>query len=123
MNQIQKKYLGRLLAAIHIIIYYLLIIVPFITDKMLLLAFCLIGHATVIFLWYSTGDCILTPIENWLLGKENIKHKKSGYVSNVFIFTKKITKLSDKLLNTFFLYLPILMIYIISFKMYKLCRC
>ena len=72
MNQIQKKYLGRLLAVMHIIIYYLLIIVPFVTNKMLLLALCLIGHATIIFMWYSTGDCILTPIENWLLGKKNI---------------------------------------------------
>ena len=123
MNQIQKKYLGRLLAVMHIIIYYLLIIVPFVTNKMLLLALCLIGHATIIFMWYQTGDCILTPIENWLLGKKNIKHEKTGNVSNVFIFTKKMTRLSDKVLTTIFLYLPIVMIYIISFKMYILCRC
>ena len=123
MNQIQKKFLGSLLTIIHIIIYYSLIIVPFVTNKMLLLAFCLIGHATIIFLWYHTGDCILTPLENWLLGKKNIKHKKSGSVSNVYLCTKKVTGLPDKVLTSFFLYLPIVMIYIISFKMYKICKC
>ena len=119
----QKKCLGKLVEVMHIIIYYALIIVPFVTNKMSLLALCLLGHATIIFLWYHTGDCILTPIENWLLGKKNIKHEKTGNVSNVFIFTKKMTRLSDKVLTTIFLYLPIVMIYIISFKMYILCRC
>ena len=123
MNNFQKKIIGKIIEFLHIIGYFYLIIAPFFTKNIKLLLIIVSIHATIIFLWYNTGDCILTPLENWLLGKENIKHNKSGNVSNVFIFTKKITGLPDKVLNQFFLYIPIVMIYIISFKMYKICKC
>ena len=123
MNNCQKKIIGRIIEFLHIIGYFYLIIAPFFTKNIKLLLIIASIHATIIFLWYNTGDCILTPLENWLLGKENIKHDKSGNVANVFIFTKKITGLPDKVLNQFFLYIPIVMIYIISFKMYKICKC
>ena len=123
MNNYQKKIIGKIIEILHIIGYFYLIIAPFFTRNIKLLLIIATIHATIIFLWYNTGDCILTPLENWLLGKDNIKHDKSGNVSNVFIFTKKITGLPDKVLNQFFLYIPIVMIYIISFKMYKICKC
>ena len=123
MNNCQKKIIGKIIEILHIIGYFYLIIAPFFTKNIKLLLIIASIHATIIFLWYNTGDCILTPLENWLLGKENIKHDKSGNVSNVFIFTKKITGLPDKVLNQFFLYLPIVMIYIISYKIYLVCNC
>ena len=123
MNTCQKKILGKIIEILHIIGYFYLIIAPFFTRNIKLLLIMATIHATIIFLWYNTGDCILTPLENLLLGKENIKHDKSGTVSNVFIFTKKITGLSDKVLKQFFLFAPIVMIYIISYKIYSICKC
>ena len=81
MNNFQKKIVGRIIEFLHIIGYFYLIIAPFFTKNIKLLLAIVSIHATIIFLWYNTGDCILTPLENWLLGKENIKHDKSGNVS------------------------------------------
>ena len=43
----QKKCLGKLVEVMHIIIYYALIIVPFVTNKMSLLALCLLAGCGV----------------------------------------------------------------------------
>ena len=38
-------------------------------------------------MWYYTGDCVLTPIENWLMDKKNIKHDIKG---NIFYFPTRL---------------------------------
>ena len=123
MNNFHKKCIGKLVEILHIIFYFALIIVPFVSKKIIQQLFCLLGHATIIFMWYHTGDCVLTPLENYLTGKKNIKHEKVGTVSNVYLFIKKITGLPEKIINPIMLFLPITMIYLICFRIYNICNC
>ena len=76
-------------------------------------------------MWYYFGDCILTPLENLLLGKKNIKHPtdKTGNVSNINLLIRKLTGLPGKIINPIIIFVPIIMIYIIIYKIYSLCNC
>ena len=116
MNILISNAVGKIIEILHIVAYFSLIILPLISKNINVLLICINIHSTVIFMWYYTGDCVLTPIENWLMDKKNIKHEKEGNVSNVSLFVKKITGLPDNILNKIMLFIPICMTYISSFR-------
>ena len=120
MNNFQKKIIGRIIEFLHIIGYFYLIIAPFFTKNIKLLLIIASIHATIIFLWYNTGDCILTPLENWCLDKKTETYKDGIQKSRIIniLFGHKY----EDLVKNIIMLIPIISIINNSYNIYKNCN-
>jgi hypothetical protein len=111
-----KKILGYLILIIHSIIlpttFILLFFKNFIIDYLILLYFTI-----VILGWIIFGNCILTPLENYLLGKKEY-YDDNTERSRITIFLEDNLKINKNIIFYFFVFLPMIIITIILFKIY-----
>jgi hypothetical protein len=106
-----KKILGYSIIFIHCISIPIALFIIFFIKNFYLNFFLLIYFTFIVVQWVTYGNCILSPLENYLLGK-NDKTEES-MITNMF--SKYINK---HLMNIFLTYLPLFMIIIILFKLY-----
>ena len=110
-----KKIGGYSIIFIHSIIipmslYILIFIKSFYVNFILL-----IYTTFVIINWIVLGNCILTPIENYLLNN-NRKYNDGADRSIITVFIEKYTKLNDKHIYIFFVLLTLIINIILLFK-------
>ena len=106
-----KKILGYSIIFIHCItipisIYIIIFVNNFYLNYLILLYFTLI-----VLQWIIFGNCLLSPIENYLLGEEN-KNKKSP----ITIYFEKYV--STSLIELYLTYLPFVIILSILIKLF-----
>jgi hypothetical protein len=112
-----KKILGYSILIIHSIILpttfiLLLFFKNFIIDYLILLYFTI-----VILGWIIFGNCILTPLENYLLGKKEY-YDDNIERSRITIFLEDNLKINKNKILYFFVFSPMIIITIILFKIY-----
>jgi hypothetical protein len=110
-----KKILGYSIIFVHSIIipislYILLFIRDFYSN------FILLVYTTLVIInWIVLGNCILTPIENYLLKNEK-KYNDGSDRSIISVFIEKYTKINDKSIYIFFILLTLTINIVLLFK-------
>lgn len=114
-----KKILGYILIFLHSISIPLTLIIIFFIKNFYINFILLIYFTILIFGWIFFGNCILTPLENYLLN-ENISYNDGTTKSHIIVMFEKYTSLKTKQIYLALTYLPIFLIFILLVKFYML---
>jgi hypothetical protein len=114
-----KKILGHILVFLHSISIPLTLIIIFFIKNFYINFILLIYFTSLIFGWIFFGNCILTPLENYLLN-ENISYDDGTTKSHIIVMFEKYTSLKTKQIYLALTYLPIFVIFIFLVKFYML---
>ena len=72
-----------------------------------------------VLLWFITGSCIVTPIENYLLKIKDVYYKNGSIRSYTSVMYEKVLKVSVETAGSILTYFPLLICSIIFYKIYK----
>ena len=108
-----KKLLGNVILYIHIILFFLCVFVIFASLNIFFnyLVYCYIIIACTCWLIFNT--CPLTPLENYLMKKQ----EKTSIMSEIL---SKFFYIKIKNIDTFIVYMNFVLIIILSLKLYYL---
>ena len=109
------KIFGYLILILHGMILPISIFISLFIQNFYINFFILLYYTFILFGWLIFGNCILTPLENKLLGK-NEKYENGSERSGITIFIEKYTNL-DK--NTIYLIFSISPLFVISIILCK----
>jgi hypothetical protein len=117
-----KKILGNIILLIHFLILPVsLIILIFI--KNFYLNFILLAYNTFVIVdWLCLGNCLITPLENYLLGKKQ-KYDNGSERSEITVYLEKYTNLTKNNIYFIFAILPLIIIFILLIKIDYLYKC
>ena len=107
-----KKILGNFILFIHLISLPIAIIIIIFFKNFIINYLILIFLTMIIIGWILLGYCFLTPIENYLFDKKEIK-----ITPMIFLLEEKL-KIPKDYLNYFYTFIPIILIFIILVKIY-----
>jgi hypothetical protein len=119
-----KKFLGYLFLFLHIlplIIIILLAILIMLNFKIKkIISYIIVIYSTIIIIgWIIFGNCVLTPLENYLLSS-SLKYKDNTSRSYITVIIEKYSNLNDTQIYYFFVYLQIfIMIFFLSHIIYS----
>lgn len=107
-----KKMLGYFIIFLHCISIPITIYIIIFVDNFFINFFLLLYFTSIVIQWIIYGNCILSPIENYLLGEKKDNTEKS--MITVY-FNKYI---SEKLMTIYLTYLPLVIIILVLIKLY-----
>lgn len=115
-----KKIIGYILVFLHSISIPLTLIIILFIKNFYINYILLVYFTILIFGWVFFGNCILTPLENYLLGHD-ISYDDGTTKSHIILILEKYTGLTTKQVYLALTYLPIFVIFIFLIKFYILC--
>ncbi len=110
-----KKLLGYIIFILHNLIYVFVIYITFFSNKFKLLLFVLIFVLIIIGGWVLFGDCLLSPLENYLLEK-NITYENGKEKSMISYIFEKLNIVNKDYIFNFFIYLQSFLVIIVLIK-------
>ena len=113
-----KKILGYFIIFIHIIILPFSLIAYFFINNFYINFLLIIYYTISIIGWIIYGACILTPIENYLIGC-NLKNEDGTERSQTLDFICKYANLNLKYIKKFTIHIPSIIITILLIKIYN----
>ena len=112
-----KKIFGYTLVFLHSISIPFTLIILFFIKNFYINYILLVYFTILVFGWIFFGNCILTPLENYLLG-ENISYNDGSTKSHIILFFEKYTSLKTEQIYFVLTYLPIFVIFLFLIKFY-----
>lgn len=111
-----KKICGNIIKIFHIgilVLTILLVIMILLTFKVnLILIYFALAYCTIIIVgWVFFGNCILTPLENYLLS-EDIKYNDGTSRSQMTVLIQKYFNINENFIYYLFIYMQIFFIII-----------
>ena len=109
-----KKFFGNILLFFHtmpmIIMILLVLLIIFGIKINKIISFFIVLYTTLIIVgWIFFGNCILTPIENYLFESEE-KYNNGTKKSHIIIIIQNIINIDDYFIYYFFIYLNIFLL-------------
>ena len=110
-----KKILGYSIMYIHSFFSIFVLYIILFSYNFKLLIFVLLFTLIIVSGWVLFGNCILTPLENYLLEK-NIKYESGDERSVITYYLEKYTFFNKQQIYNFFIYLQIFVVFITLIK-------
>ena len=113
-----SKILGYFILILHGMILPISIFISLFIQNFYINFFILLYYTFILFGWLIFGNCILTPLENKLLRKNELYNNCSER-SGLTIFVENYTNLDKNTIYLLFTFLPLVFISIIIYKIYR----
>lgn len=118
-----KHLLGWTIRIFHTLINPVILYLLLTSNRLVVILAILSFSFFILFQWYVYGDCILTPIENYLLDRKSKKYKNG---ENISILSETMAKLINVDVETIghitILIYPIFVL-ICIYRIYRICGC
>jgi hypothetical protein len=109
-----KKIFGNFLVILHYSILPISISILIYYECSIYLLLLLLCFTSIIINWIIFGYCIFTPIENYLLEKDEPYENNSAMAS----YIEKYLNIDKNLINNMITFFPLVMIFLILLKIY-----
>lgn len=117
-----KKILGNIIVLMHFLILPVSLIILIFIQNFYLNFILLVYNAFVIIDWLCLGNCLITPLENYLLGKKQ-KYDNGSERSEITVYFEKYTNLTKNNIYFIFAILPFFLAFILLIKINYLYIC
>lgn len=115
-----KKAYGITIFIMHLISIPIAFLLILLLNNIYFFYLILNYYNLTIISWIIFGNCLVTPIENYLLDIKPVLYPDGSEVSMITINLEKITSIDKNYFNLFFTYLPVIISMIIFIRMYNL---
>lgn len=118
-----KNLLGWVVRILHTLINPVILYLLFTSNRLVVILAILSYKFFILFQWYVYGDCILVPIENYLLDREPKKYNNGENMSVLSETMSKLLNVDVETIGRFTLILNPIIVFICIYRIYRICGC
>lgn len=118
-----KHLLGWVVRILHTLINPVVLYLLLTSNRLVVILAILSYKFFILFQWYVYGDCILVPIENYLLDREPKKYNNGENMSILSETMSKLLNVDVETIGKFTLILNPIIVFICIYRIYRICGC